>query len=48
VEANVRRAVPTARVMYIEPDVYRTARADESADEPTDGDETADEGAEIH
>ena len=48
VEANVRRAVPTARVMYIEPDVYRTARADESADESTDGDETADEGAEIH
>jgi divalent metal cation (Fe/Co/Zn/Cd) transporter len=32
VEASVRRAVPTARVMYLEPDIFRTTLpSDESA-----------------
>jgi divalent metal cation (Fe/Co/Zn/Cd) transporter len=29
VEASVRRAVPSARVMYLEPDVFRTSMPDD-------------------
>ena len=54
IETSVRRAVPTARVMYLEPDIFRTALpSDESAplatgtvreDAPTEGLSPADAG----
>jgi cation diffusion facilitator family transporter len=34
VETSVRRAVPTARVMYLEPDVFRTAVPDDDGEAP--------------
>ncbi len=35
IEASVRRAVPIARVMYLEPDIFRTASPASRTTRPT-------------
>jgi cation diffusion facilitator family transporter len=41
VEASVRRAVPSARVMYLEPDVFRTSTPDDAPEEEVPEEEAA-------
>jgi cation diffusion facilitator family transporter len=40
VETSVRRAVPSARIMYLEPDIFRTAEPDELPATPPPPDDT--------